>query len=441
MLCRTTLAVGALALAPLGCREARSAAHPNVLVITLDTTRADHLSVYGYERPTSPALEALASHADVYERAYSTSSWTLPAHASLFTGRYPTSHGMRHDPAGELVLSEAIDAPKGIRARALARDAVTLAELLRTAGYRTGAVVAGPWLHHEFGLSRGFQDYDDDAVQRTRRAVEVTDAALRWLREDGEPFFLFLNYFDPHAPYAPPPHYRHSFLPRDVRVDLRSALQAPALYDAEILYMDEQVGRLLRGLRERGLYESTLIVVTADHGELLGDRGTWGHERYLWEPLVRVPLLVKPPGPPRSGRREESPISMVDILPLVLESVGLEAPEGVQGRLHRRPGQPFFAEVRPMSGKGSTGDWRAMWRGWIKVLSNSLGESYLFDLERDPHESDNLAEADAERAARAVAELTREFDGLPAPTDSGPTLAVDPETREALRELGYVDVE
>jgi arylsulfatase A-like enzyme len=339
--------------------------------MTLDTTRADHLGVYGYERPTSPNLDELAAHAEVYEKAYSTSSWTLPAHASLFTGRYPRSHGMRHDPAGELVLADAIDAPEGIRARGLSDEALTLAEILQAAGYRTGAVVAGPWLHRSFGLSRGFVHYDDEAVHSARRAAEVTDGALRWLEQGDEPFFLFLNYFDPHAPYAPPPRYRKTFLPRGAEVNLRSSRQAPALYDAEILYMDEQVGRLLRALRERGLYDDTLVIVTADHGELLGDRGTWGHERYLWEPLVRVPLVVKRPGPRQPGRREQAPISIVDVLPLVLEAVGLEPPGGVQGVLRRRPEQPFLAEVSPMSAEGTTGHWRAMWRGPVKVLSNS----------------------------------------------------------------------
>jgi len=406
--------------------------------MTLDTTRADHLGVYGYERPTSPNLDELAAHAEVYEKAYSTSSWTLPAHASLFTGRYPRSHGMRHDPAGELVLADAIDAPEGIRARGLSDEALTLAEILQAAGYRTGAVVAGPWLHRSFGLSRGFLHYDDEAVHSTRRAAEVTDGALRWLGQGDEPFFLFLNYFDPHAPYAPPPRYRKTFLPRGAEVNLRSSRQAPALYDAEILYMDEQVGRLLRALRERGLYDDTLVIVTADHGELLGDRGTWGHERYLWEPLVRVPLVVKRPGPRQPGRREQAPISIVDVLPLVLEAVGLEPPGGVQGVLRRRPEQPFLAEVSPMSAEGTTGHWRAMWRGPVKVLSNSLGESYLFDLERDPDESDDLASSDSERTQRAVAELVREFAELPAASDPGPAMAVDPETLEALRELGYV---
>jgi arylsulfatase len=155
--------------------------------MTLDTTRADHLGVYGYERPTSPNLDELAAHAEVYEKAYSTSSWTLPAHASLFTGRYPRSHGMRHDPAGELVLADAIDAPEGIRARGLSDEALTLAEILQAAGYRTGAVVAGPWLHRSFGLSRGFLHYDDEAVHSARRAAEVTDGALRWLGQGDLP--------------------------------------------------------------------------------------------------------------------------------------------------------------------------------------------------------------------------------------------------------------
>ncbi|MEN8184047.1 MAG: sulfatase, partial [Myxococcota bacterium] len=281
------LSLGVLCLVG-GCGSEAPRERPNVLLITLDTTRRDRLGLYGYERPTSPHLDELASHATVFENAYSTSSWTLPAHASLFTGRYPTSHGMRHDPEGSLILADAIDAPEGIRARSLDAEARTLAEILGDAGYQTGAVVAGPWLIGSFGLARGFEHYDDKGVAAGRRAADVTTSALRWLDDVPEPFLLFLNYFDPHLPYAPPPAYRRSFLPSDVSVNLRSSAQAPSLYDAEILYMDEQLGKLFRSLRERGLYDRTLIVVTADHGELLGDRGEWGHERYLWEPLLRV---------------------------------------------------------------------------------------------------------------------------------------------------------
>lgn len=428
-------------LAPTGCERSTAPERPNVLLVTLDTTRADHLGLYGYARPTSPHLDALAREAVVFERAYSTSSWTLPAHASLFTGRFPSSHGARHDPEGALVLADAIDAPPDIRARGLGAAETTLAEVLSGQGYRTGAVVAGPWLLREFGLGRGFAHYDDAEIHEPggRRARQVSEAATRWLEATPEPFFLFLNYFDPHAPYAPPAPWLRSFLPPGEEPNLRSARQAPALYDAEILYMDSELGRLFRELRERGLWERTLIVVTSDHGELLGERGEWGHERFLWEPLVRVPLLVKPAGARQPGRRERDPVSVVDVMPLVLRAAGLPVPEAVQGEAPPARRRPILAEVNPMSARTDTGRWRARWEGPLKLLENSLGGRWLFDVERDPDESDDLAPRQPERAARAEQALEREFAALPPAAAEAPAVQIDPDTLEALRRLGYLD--
>jgi arylsulfatase A-like enzyme len=411
------------------------------VLVTLDTTRADHLELFGYARPTSPNLTALGAESVVYERAYSTSSWTLPGHASLFTGKYPSSHGARHDPEGSLVLASAIDAPTGIRARSIGRDERTLASLLRGAGFSTGGVVAGPWMLRVFGLAHGFDHWDDRGIRDAvgRRARDVSDAALAWLAGAREPFFLFLNYFDPHVPYAPPRAWARSFLPPGVAPDPLSQTQAVDLYDAEILYMDHELGRVFDALRARGLWERTLVVVTADHGELLGDRGgEWGHERWLWEPLVRVPLVVKSAGPARAGRRERELVSLVDVLPLVLRELGLEAPGDVQGGAPPDAERPLLAEERPMSPESGTGEWRARWDGRFKYLESSRGERFLFDLERDPAESENLAPREPERASDAASQLERDFAALPpAPPDPGP-VALDAATVEALRALGYL---
>jgi arylsulfatase A-like enzyme len=415
---------------------------PNVLLVSLDTTRADRLSVYGYERPTSPNLAALAEEALVYERAYSTTSWTLPAHASLFTGKFPASHGVRHDREGPLVLADAVAAPEGIRARGLAAGETTLAALLRDAGWRTGAVVGGPWLIRTFGLGEGFDFYDDAGIGTNagRRAGDVTESALAWLESAPEPFFLFLNYFDPHAPYAPPPVWAKSFLPPGTTPDPTSAAQAGSLYDAEILYMDHELGRVVTRLREAGLWERTLVVVTADHGELLGERGLWGHEDWLWEPLVRVPLLVKHAGPRRRGERREEPLSLVDVAPLVLDACGLPAPPDFQGALPGARRHPILAEVNPIGTDSGAASWRGLWEESEKVLESSLGEKLLFDLGEDPSETTNLAETDPSRAARALARLAQAFAALPEPPAAeGAPVRVDDETIEALRRLGYLD--
>jgi arylsulfatase A-like enzyme len=429
-----------LLLLALACSAPDERARANVLLVTLDTTRADRLGVYGHARPTSPNLDALASEAIVFERAYSTSSWTLPAHASLFTGKYPASHGARHDPQGPLVLADAAPAPRSVRARGMSPQEPTLAGLLAGHGWATGAVVGGPWLMRVFGVGAGFDFYDDAGMQSQlgRRATEITENALAWLARTEEPFLLFLNYFDPHAPYAPPPRFARPFLPPGVAPDPLSLRQAPALYDGEIRYTDHELGRLFGWLRERGLWERTLVVVTADHGELLGERGDWGHERWLWEPLVHVPLIVKPAGPGRPGRREAAPVSLVDVLPLVLRELGLPDPPGVQGEAPPAARRELLAEVNPIGTESDTGEWRARWEGSLKFLTSTLGERHLYDLAADPDEARNLVPRDPELAARQALALERAFAALPAPPADAAPVQVDERTRELLRELGYL---
>jgi arylsulfatase A-like enzyme len=442
---RRPLLVALLAAPLAGCGAAEHAApaRPNVLLVSLDTTRADHLSVYGYARPTSPNLDALAREAVVYERAYSTTSWTLPAHASLFTGKYPSSHGVRHDPEGALVLADAIGAHEGIRARALGAGEATLAALLRDAGWRTGAVVGGPWLLRTFGLGEGFDSYDDRGIRNSsgRRARDVTESALAWLDSGPEPFFLFLNYFDPHVPYAPPARWAASFLPRGVKPDPTKAAHAEALYDAEILYMDYELGRVFAHLREAGQWDRTLVVVVADHGELLGERGLWGHENWLWEPLVHIPMLVKPAGGVRGGERRDELASLVDVAPLVLEACGLAAPADLQGGEPGARHHPVLAEVNPIDPRSYPVSWRGLWQEREKVLESSAGERHLFDLADDPGEAQDLAADDAERTDRALARLARAFAALPPPPapDAAPPVRVDEDTVEALRRLGYLE--
>jgi arylsulfatase A-like enzyme len=309
---------------------------PNVLLVTLDTTRAGHLGAYRYDRDTSPNLDRLALEGRVYERAYSTCSWTLPAHASLFTGRFPSSHGATHDPAGSLILAEEVpDQSPALRANPLDASLTTLAERLTAAGYRTGAVVAGPWLLRVFGLGRGFEHYDDAGADSSagRRAQDVSDAALAWIeRHAAEPFFLFLNYFDPHSPYQDPDGLDRMFEPRPGVPQAAGAERLPERYDGEIRYMDLHLGRVLDRLRELELYDVSWIVVTGDHGEMLGEHDLHGHGAGLWEQELRVPLIVKPPADRADPGRSRQPVQIVDVMPLILDQLGLEIPDQVQGR-------------------------------------------------------------------------------------------------------------
>ena len=399
----------------------RESSPPNVLLITLDTTRYDRLGFYGYSRGTTPHLDRLAETSTVYETAYASSSWTLPSHASLFTGKLTASHGARYDPDGPLKLTDAIAGPEGFRnyrARGLALGETTLAQRLSFAGYRTGAVVGGPWMRRAFGLDKGFDDYDDENIDSVngRRAADVTRAALAWLRDVGDqPFFLFLNYYDAHAPYDPPEPFRSSFA--------GSADPSPSeLYDGEIAYMDSHIGRVLDVVD----LDRTLVIVTADHGELFGEHGHVGHGNFLYEEEIRVPLLVNDG---TIGRSDET-AHIIDVMPRVLESVGLPARERVP--------RPLIAEVYPLRFSSEEGSWQALIHDEFKLLKNDRGDDRLYRLAEDPTESVNLIEDESELAGRMARFLDVYLASLPPPGDAGPPRELDPKTREALKSLGYV---
>jgi arylsulfatase A-like enzyme len=445
--------VSRLRVAPLlvllalpACRPPPRIDHPNVLLITLDTTRADRLGVYGYARPTSPVLDALAREGAFYERAHSVSSWTLPAHASLFTGLLPRTHGAEYDPAGPLVLGNAILGPerwKKIRARGLRPDVHTLAELVGAAGYRTGGVAGGPWLKRVFGLSRGFGDWNDDDITNVngRSSRSVTDAAIAWLDSgDDRPFLLFLNYFDPHTPFYPARRCvaaiaQPSEIPQGMA---RTPAELSVLYDGEIRCMDEQIGRLFDHLRARGLYDRTWILALADHGEMLGEHGEIGHGNSLYEPELRIPLIVKPPRGDGPRGRIHDPIQTADLFPMILARLGIAVPPGTQGLDPRPPDAPLLAEVEP-SGFGERGAWRAILSGDLKYLESGAGDRLLFDIARDPYETHDLAAERPDRAAALRADLEQRFAALPvAKPSTAAETPVDAATRHALESLGYL---
>jgi arylsulfatase len=420
-----------------------------VVLVSLDTTRADRLGCYGAARPATPHLDRLAADGTVHTRALATSSWTLPSHASLFTGRLTRSHGADYDPEGPLDLAGAVEGPaewRSFRARPLPASERTLAEVLREGGYDTAGVVAGPWLKRPFGLDQGFEVWDEAGIDSAngRRAESVTDAALAWLdRPRRGPGFLFLNYFDPHGPYEAPEPFGRAFLPPGTLPSegVPEGDELRARYDAEVAYMDHHLGRFLDGLRSRGLYDRALVVVTADHGELLGEHGRMGHGESLTEPELRIPLIVKLPGRGRGEpppARSDAVVQLTDVMPIVLHALSLPIPAGVQGGLPPRVGHPIVAEVHPLPAISAGGHWRALYDGRFKLLWSSLGRHGLYELERDPGERDNLALRDRPRRERLTRLLEGYLDSLPGPGEAGPARTLDAETREALRSLGYV---
>jgi arylsulfatase A-like enzyme len=433
-----------LALVTLACGSGDDIPRLAVLV-SIDTLRADHLGLYGYGRPTTPVLDALALESAVFEEAMSSSPWTLPAHASLLTGLYPSRHGLTsHE-------------------RYLSSDVTTLGQVFSRAGYRTAAVVNSHNLGPEFGLDRGFQQYRylEESVDQRKPSKEITDQAIRWVWEAGEKsLFLFLHYYDVHSDYVSLPEFETDFLRpyegnadgttaqlaayREGKVSL-SAADAPNLidrYDAGIRQMDAEIGRFLDFLRERGLWERTLFVLTSDHGEEFFEHGGVLHGQTQYQEVLHVPLLVKGPGIPR-GRRVSTPVSLVDIAPTVLERARIAVPEGLDGvdiaRLwsegdRKLEARYLFSEADHNNVEHDIT--RSVRYKSFKLHFNRLSREYrLYDLARDPMEQADLSSG-REEAFAALSERLDRF--LANERAEAPVRSLSEEEIEKLRSLGYL---
>lgn len=402
---RRSLAGGALAAALLtACAE--PAPPPNVLVISIDTLRRDHVSAYGYARRTTPRIDQLAADGVLYLDATSTSNWTLPAHMSLMTGLPPGLHRVEDD---------------GNR---LAGSVQTLAEAFSSAGYATAGVVSHVYLGAGFGFDRGFDLYRSKTDQR---AADVSDQAIAWLKDAGSrPWFLFVHYFDPHWSYDAPQPFATRFGPADRRLGSSRYLlkhltaedpvppaaipQIQRLYDAEIAYADHHVGRLLDWLRERGQFDRTVVAVLSDHGEELGDHGSFGHGTHMHGEVTRIPMLLRGPG--IEARSSDDPVLLSDLPRTLLRLAGLpvaeqfrlRAVDGMAGQPDRvvvaestRWGPKRFA-VRSSSQLLLTGARYspvgfALVNGRHKAvrLGTRVLPRALFDVRSDPAEQRNLA--------------------------------------------------
>lgn len=397
---------------PPGAEERHS-----VLLVTIDTLRADRVGT-----ALTPHINAVAREGTLFRNAVTPVPLTLPAHSSLLTGLYPMYHGVR-DFTGQ----------------GLGPEFPTVAEIYRAAGYRTAAFVSAFVLDSIWGLDRGFQVYYDHfeeeleaAVQPgriERRGDDTVDQVLKWLSEpSAEPFFLWVHLFDPHSAYEPPEPYRTRFAGR--------------LYDGEVAFADAQLGRLLDHLRRRGLYEKTVIVITSDHGESLGEHGEMEHGFFLYDATVRVPLVVKVPGLGGNSLLD-APVSLVDIAPTLLQISRLRSPGEMQG-------EGFLALLSNRSRAASEGDYleslyplrsfgwsplRAYRTSSYKFIDAPRPE--LYDLRRDPGETKNLFEEQTALAFQLqdrLQKLAGRFQGRP--QASRPPLP--PEALEKLKALGYV---
>ncbi len=474
MTARAAAVVLALGTCLLGAACRRAERPPDAILITLDTTRPDRLGVYGHDGATSPNLDRFAAGATVYDRAYATSSWTLPTHASMFTGLYPMQHGAQSVPQGP-------NKSLGYGVRPLQQSFVTLAELLKEAGYRTGAVVAGPALRKELGVAQGFEVYDDEFTSAGekftgRRAEKVADLAIKMVDSFGDaPYFLFVNFFDAHAPYRPPPPYSDVLGPPPTKEQTHAGIEilkglvkkldddtaavavndlAPADresmdrqlagYDAEIRYMDHHLGRLLDSLLEGPAGERTIVVITADHGESFGEHYFFSHGANLYEDNVRVPLIVRYPGQ-HTGRRIETTAQNHRLFASILREVGVAAPDGAAGMtLEDAPPAIVLQVKRSESNVQIFGEFferdLISLVGWPhKLIESTRGRTELFSLEGDPDELVNLTTVDADTAAQLSKNLAEFVVEHPPLFDADGRAELREETVEALKAMGYLD--
>ncbi len=444
---RIATALCALAIASSGCGREPEPVR-SVVLIVVDTLRADHLGTYGHPAATSSALDRRALQGALFERAFAPSSWTLPSFASLFTGVWPAAHGVGREPGAEKDYT------------ALSGQLRVLAEILAERGFETAAIVNNPFLHPGFGLARGFEVYRYvyGNLLHQPRASQIAWAGLRWLdeRDPSRRFLLVLHFFDPHLSYDPHASVRGTFTS-----GYRGSLELPvggfgpasnstwlppdpedrhfvsAAYDEEVLFVDRQLERFFAGLEERGLAEETLVVLTADHGEELFDHGGFEHGHSLYQEILHVPLAVWGPGV--LPGRIDAPVSLVDVLPTLLEALALPSVPDLDGTslwplLVKRQPLP----ERPIVAEGTLHgpERRALVRWPWKLVEVDGGPPRLFDLERDPAEEHDLAASESERLGTLGEELSR-LRARAGSTASAPE--IDEQIRRDLSGLGYLE--
>jgi len=406
----------------LGCSGEVREDRYNLLIITIDTTRADRIGAYGCVDIETPSIDGLAERGVLFSRAYSPVPLTLPSHSSIMTGLYPPGHGVRNN--GNYRL------PVGIK---------TMAEVFSEAGYSTAAFIGAFVLDSQFGLDQGFHLYHDSFLEIDREtrsfeyaergAGEVTELAVEWLSRTSDPFLLWVHYFDPHHPYNAPEAFRDRY-PGDP-------------YLGEIAYTYHNIGLLLEALENRNKLENTLVVLTSDHGESLGEHQELSHGIFLYEASMRIPLILVLEGVLPSGHSVEGYVSLTDIFPTVCDIMGVIVPEEVHGRslLNLIRGAetgdvPIYMEsLYPFENFG--------WSPITGVLSSGLKylrapEPELYNVEADPHELTNLAQHEKRRIVvleTLLGDLERRYSS----SASGKAVSgMDEKTRRRLESLGYV---
>jgi len=392
----------------------------NVLLISIDTCRADYLGCYGYQDKTTPNIDSVAKQSIVFENVISPAPLTLPAHASMLTGTIPPYHGV-HDNF-DYWLDD---------------SHVTLAEILKGHGFATGAVVSAFVLDSKFGISQGFDSYYHDFGEEPaggradeRKGQETSNLAVQWLeKHKTDRFFLFVHYYDPHAPYLPPEPFASRF--------------ADNLYAGEIAYTDYCIEQVIKKLKELGLLDSTLVVITSDHGEMLGEHGEDGHGYFIYQSAIEVPLIVKMPGQNKPKEIKEV-VGLVDIVPTICSMVGVQPPPQAQGI----DLSPYFAQEGPASEerhiyaesllgtKYNVNSLLGLVTNRWKYIQTTRPE--LYDAVEDPQESNNLMDKQPQRAHLMREQLREILDKTIGENQSPSKAKLDSESIKRLESLGYV---
>lgn len=416
----SALAAALLVVTPRAQQQPR----PNVLLVTLDTFRADRIGAYGYKLAATPTLDRLAREGVRFADATTQAPLTAPAHAALLTGVYPTRLGVKDNASSPLPES-----------------AETLAETLKTAGYRTGAFIGAFILDRPYGFAQGFDHFDaafegfrpELKQQAQRIAADVVTPAVAWIKsaQAGTPFFAWVHLYDAHLPYSAPAPYRAKFAARP--------------YDGEIAYVDAQVGRLVAALADTGALDRTLVVAVGDHGEALGEHGEEDHGMFLYEAVLRIPWIVRLPKAERAGTVVSEQVRAIDVTPTILDLARVQAKAKVDGESvagvargqARRDPPPSYADAHfPQLhfGWSMLGSWRV---GEWKYIDAPRPE--LYDLRTDRAEAKNALSERSNVAARMGGELEAVWRSFGSAAEAAPPQP-DPETLARLRSLGYVGI-
>ena len=402
------------------CRRAAPAKDVrHIILISIDTCRADYLSCYGYKHQTTPNIDRFAQEGILFTNTISPVPITLPAHSSMLTGTIPPYHGVRNNIGYKLGQSN-----------------VTLAEILSSKGYTTAGFISTLVLDSKFAINQGFDTYDDKFEQilensygGERLGQETTSHTLKWLEENkDEKFFLFLHYYDPHYEYRPPEPFASRF--------------ADSPYAGEIAYTDYCIGQVIEKLKELGLYESALIIITADHGEMLGEHGEDAHMFFIYQSAIKVPLIFKLPGV-NEAKKVDNIVGLVDIVPTICSFVGIKPPHSLQGR----DLSPYFYAKQPIDMKGhlyteslvpssmNANSLRAVVNDRWKYIQTTRPE--LYDLIEDPDEMNNLVKQQPQQA-RILQDSLKQILLRNKQPDYKSRTDLDEKTLKQLESLGYV---